>query len=323
MNRAFVLLISIAGFAATAAASPQANYPTRPIRWIVPFPAGSLLDIRSRFVAQHLTDALKQQVVVDDRPGAGGIIGTQLAANAPADGYTVALGTITTLVINPVLYRKLPYDPARDFTPVMLMVSGPLVVVVNPALPVNSIADLVALARAKPGELTYASIGNGSAQHITMELFKHLSNTDFRHIPYKETASAIGDLLSGRINVMFESQPAIEQHIKSGRLKALAVTEKKRSLGLPNVPTLNEAGIHDYEFSGWNGMITPAGTPPGIMTRLHDAVAHVLALPETAENFAMTGSRPGGGTSRDFAEFIGAEREKWGRVVTAAEIHID
>jgi tripartite-type tricarboxylate transporter receptor subunit TctC len=298
-------------------------YPTKAVRWIVPFPSGSLLDIRSRFVAGQLSEYWKQQVVIDNRPGAGGIIGTQLAGTAPPDGYTLLLGTITTLAINPGLYRRLPYDAARDFSPVILIAAGPLVLTVPPAPALNSAADLIALARRRPHELSYASIGSGSTQHITMELFKQITNTQMRHIPYKETSAALGDVLSDRVNVMFESQPAIEQHLKSGRLKALAVTETRRSLGLPDVPTLNEAGVPGYEFSGWNGIVVAAGTPRVVVTKLHDAVAHVLARPATVENFAATGSRTGGGSSREFAHYIEAERSKWSNVIQAAKIAVD
>jgi tripartite-type tricarboxylate transporter receptor subunit TctC len=205
----------------------------------------------------------------------------------------------------------------------MLMTSGPLVVVVSQSLPVASIAELVKLAQAKPGALTYASIGNGTTQHITVELFKRLTHTDLKHVPYKETSSAIGDLLSGRIDIMFESQPAIEQHIASGRLRALAVTEKRRSLGLPGVPTLNEAGVRDYEFSGWNGVVVPTGTPAHVVTKLHDAFVQVLSMRETERNFALTGSRPGSGTAAEFAEHIRSERDKWGAMIKSENIGIE
>lgn len=301
----------------------EARYPNKPIRWIVPFAAGSLLDIRARFIAQRLPETLNQHVVIDNRPGAGGVIGTQLAALAVPDGYTIALGTITTLAIDPALYTKLPYDALRDFIPVILVASGPLVVIVNPAMPVANVRELIALARGKPGQITYGSIGNGSSQHIGVELFKHLTGTDMRHIPYKETAAAVADLLAGRIDMMFESQPAVEQHIKSGRLRALAVTERTRSVGLPELPTLAEAGVDGYEYSGWNGVVAPARTPHEIVDQLHDAMAHVLAQKETQDNFRFTGSRPGGGSMSEFSAHIRAENQKWAEVIRTAGIHLD
>lgn len=299
---------------ATSVACAQ-GYPSKPVRMVVPFPPGGTTDILARAVGQKLSEAWNQQVIIDNRPGAGGNIGTDIVAKAPADGYTLLMGTVGTQAINASLYAKLPYDPVKDFAPVTLVASVPNVLVVNATIPAKSVKELIALAKAKPGQLTFASSGNGTSIHLSGELFKTMTGTFMLHIPYKGSAPALTDLMGGQTNMMFDNLPSSMPHIKSGMLRALAVTSAKRSPALPDVPTIAEAGVPGYEASSWFGVLAPAGTPKEIVARLNADIVKVLAAPDIKERLSAQGADPVGNTPEQFAAYIRTEQIKWAKVV--------
>jgi len=294
--------------------------PTRSVRFVVPFAPGGGVDFTARILAQKLSDSWSQQVVVDNRPGAGGIIGTELVAKSPADGYTLLMGSIGSVSINPGLYRKLPYDPLRDFAPVTQIGFVPNIVVVHPSLPVKSIRELIALARAKPGALVYGTGGSGTSNHLSGELFKTMADVDIRHIPYKVGAQATSDLIGGQLSVMFDNFPTSLPHVRAGKLRPLAVTSAVRSSAAPEVPTVAESGLPGYEITGWVGVLAPAGTSKDTISMLHAEIAKVLKLSDLREKFANLGAEAGSSTPEQFAAFIQSEIAKWGRVIKAAGI---
>jgi len=302
-----------------ASAAAAQGYPARPVRLIIPFPPGGSNDIVGRMVAAQLGDRLGQQVVVDNRGGAGGTIGTDLAARAPADGYTLLLVS-TAYAFNTSIYRKLPYDPATSFTPVALLGSGPGVLVVNPALPVHSVGELVAAAKARPGKLNNASAGIGSFQHLASELFRLQAGIQWLHVPYKGGGPAMVDLMAGQADVSVGSLIQMLPHIRSGKLKALGTTGAKRSPVLPDVPTVAEAGVPGYEATNWWGFLAPAGTPAGVVERLNQEVAAVQASAETKRRFETEGAEAAQMSPAEFGAFIAAETAKWARVVKEAGI---
>jgi tripartite-type tricarboxylate transporter receptor subunit TctC len=314
--RAIVFLLSLAATAVFAAT----EYPNRPIKLIVPFAAGGGNDAVARTIAQNISAGLGQQVVVDNRAGAGGVVGAELAAKSPPDGYTLFLGGVGSHAINPSLHRNLPYDPIRDFAPVCLVASAPLILVVNPSVPVDSVAGLIALAKSKPGALDYASNGNGSSSHLAAVMFESMTGTKMTHVPYKGLSPALVDLLSGRVQLMFSSVVAILPHIQSGKLKALAVTGTTRLASLPNVPTVAESGVAGYQASSWYGILAPAGTPRDIVTRLNAEIDRALAAPEVRKAFAVEGAAAAGGTPEDFGAHIRAEMQRLGEVVRQAKL---
>jgi tripartite-type tricarboxylate transporter receptor subunit TctC len=298
--------------ALTAAAAAQ-DYPTKPVRLIIPFPPGGSNDVVGRMIATQLGEHLGKQVVVDNRAGAGGVVGTELAANAPKDGYTLQIVSIAHAV-NPWLY-KLPYDPIKSFTPISILASGPNVLAVNPSLPVNSVKELVALAKQKPGELQYASAGVGSFQHLGGELFKLEAGVNMLHVPFKGGGPAMIDVVGGHTKLLFSSLVQTTPHIRSGKLKALGTGGSKRSPVLPDVPTIAEAGVPTYEAVNWWGLVAPAGTPQAVIERLHKAVQEVQNSAEVQKQFASEGAEIVRMSSAEFGTFMEKEMAKWGRVV--------
>jgi tripartite-type tricarboxylate transporter receptor subunit TctC len=299
--------------------SGQAAYPSKPVRFIVPSSAGGGTDIIARALSQKLSEALGQQFVVENRPGAGQMIGIELAAKAPADGHTILMAA-STLAINPIMYKKVSYDPVRDFAPITQAASLPNVLVVHPSLPVKSVAELIALARREPGRIAYASAGIGTSPQMSVELLKSLAGIDMLHVPYKGTGPGMIDVLAGQVKVMTPNVLTALPYIKSGRLRALAVTSAKRSEALPDVPTLAEAGVPGYEAVQWYGVLAPAGTPREIVERLHVEIAKALRAGDVRERLAADGAEPVGSSPDEFAAFIRAEIAKWAKVAKAAGI---
>jgi tripartite-type tricarboxylate transporter receptor subunit TctC len=320
---AAALLAAIALVATTPAAAQGASYPTKPVRLVVPFPAGGTTDILARAVAQKLSETWGQQVIVDNRPGAGGNIGSELVAKAPPDGYTLLMGTVGTHAINPSLYAKMPYNHVKDFTPVILVAGVPNVLVVNPSLPVNSVQELIAYGKANPNKLNFASSGNGTSIHLSGELFKTMTGVQMTHVPYKGSAPALTDLIGGQVQLMFDNPPSSLQFIKAGKLRALAVTSLARSQALPDVPTLAESGLPGFEASSWFGVLAPAGTPADIVAKLNGAVAAWLASPAAKEHLAAQGAIAAGGSPDAFVKHIADESAKWAKVVKASGAHVD
>jgi tripartite-type tricarboxylate transporter receptor subunit TctC len=306
-----------------AALACAQNYPTKPIRLVVPFPPGGATDLLARDVAQKLTEAWGQAVIVDNRPGAGGNIGSELVAKSAPDGYTLEMGTVGTHAINASLYAKMPYDHVKDFTPVILVAGVPNVLVVNPAVPANSVAELISYAKANPGKLNFASSGNGTSIHLSGELFKVMAGVQITHIPYKGSAPALQDLLAGQVQMMFDNLPPSLPQIKAGKLRALAVTSLTRAPALPDVPTLSESGLPGFDASSWFGILAPAGTPAPIVAKLNAEVAKWLATPEAKEKLAKQGANIAGGTPDDFAKHISSETAKWAKVVKESGAKID
>jgi tripartite-type tricarboxylate transporter receptor subunit TctC len=298
-------------------------YPSKPIRIVVPFPAGGTTDVLARAVAQKLTESLGQATVVDNRPGAGGNIGAELVAKSPPDGYTLLMGTVGTHAINPGLYPKMPYDHVKDFSPVILVAGVPNVLVVNPALPFNSVKELIAYAKANPGKLNFASSGNGTSIHLSGELFRTMADVQIMHVPYKGSSPALQDLVGGQVQIMFDNLPSSLALIKAGKLKALAVTSLARAAALPDVPTLAESGLPGFEASSWFGLLAPAGTPQPVIAKLNADVAKWLASPEAKEKLLAQGAIAAGGTPEDFAKHIAAETAKWQKVVKDSGAKID
>ena len=325
IRRVLVLLVAVV--AALAApftfAQSVANYPAKPVRLVVPFPAGGTTDILARAVAQKLSEAWGQQVIVDNRPGAGGNIGSDLVAKSTPDGYTLLMGTVGTHAINPSLYKNMPYDHVKDFAPVILVAGVPNVLVVNPSLPVHSVSELIAYAKANPGKLNFASSGNGTSIHLSGELFKVMTGVEMTHVPYKGSAPALTDLIGGQVQLMFDNLPSSLPFIRAGKLRALAVTSGARAAALPDLPTLAESGLPGFEASSWFGVLAPAGTPRDIVAKLNGAIASWLASPAAKEKLLAQGAIAAGGTPDDFARHIGAETSKWAKVVKASGAHID
>jgi tripartite-type tricarboxylate transporter receptor subunit TctC len=291
------------------------GYPSRPIRVVVPFSAGAgVTDIMARLVGQHLGASLGQPVVIENRPGAGGIPGTEAVSKAAPDGYTLLM-TNVALVVNSYLYSKLPYDPERDFTPVTLVNTAPLLLVVHPTVAAKSVKELIAYAKAHPGELSFGSGGVGSTPHLSGELFKSLAGIDVLHVPYKGGAPALNDLIGGQLSFMVENMPGTMPFVRSGKLRALAVTSPRRSPLEPALPTMAEAGVPGYEVVGWNGIVAVKGTPPEIVARLHIEVAKILRAPDVRERLAALGAEPIGNTPDEFGAFIKAEMARWGKII--------
>ena len=313
--RAAIAAVALSALAGAAAA----QYPSRPVRFIVPSAAGGGTDIIARAISLKLAGSLGQQFVVDNRPGAGQMIGIELAAKSPADGYTILMAA-STLAINPVMYKKVPYDPVRDFAPITQAATLPNVVVVHPSLQVNSLKELIDYAKKNPGKLNFASAGIGTSPQMSIELLKSMAGIDMVHIPYKGTAPGVVDLLAGQVLVMAPNVLTALPHIKSGKLRALAVTSGHRSAALPEVPTVAQAGLPGYDSTQWYGVLAPAGTQRDIVARLHDAIARALRDEEVGKRLAADGAEPVGNTPEEFSAFIRSETEKWARVAQAAGI---
>ena len=293
-------------------------YPFRPVRLIVPFPPGGGNDILARAVGQRLSEVIGQQVVVDNRGGAGGVIGATTAATAAPDGYTLFLGSLGSLAHNPALKENLPYQPVRDFAPITLLATSAMLLAVNPAVPAKSVKELIALAKASPGKLNYASAGSGSSLHMTGEVFKHATGTDIVHVPYKGTGPAMTELLGGRVELIFSTMPPVLPHVKSGRLRALGVTSPARAAAAPDVPTVAEAGVPGFEVSNWQGILAPSKTSPAIVRKLNADLHTTLRLPGMAETLASQGLESAAGTPERFGALIKVEITKYTQVVKAA-----
>ncbi len=311
-------LKTVAFLVALSTAAAAQDYPTKPVRLIIPFPPGGSNDVVGRMIATHLGEHLGKQVIVDNRSGAGGVIGTEIAANAAPDGYTLAIISIAHAV-NPWLY-KLNYDPLKSFTPIGVLASGPNVLAINPALPVNSVKELVALAKQKPGDLQYASAGVGSFQHLGGELFKLEAGVDMLHVPFKGGSPAMIDVMGGHTKLVFSSLVQTTPHIKSGKLKPLGTGGLKRNPVLPDVPTIAEAGVPGYEAVNWWGIVAPAGTPQAIIDKLHKDIAAVQASPEVQKQFSTEGAEIVQMTPAEFGTFMEREMKKWERVVKEGKI---
>ncbi|VTU35922.1 Argininosuccinate lyase [Variovorax sp. PBS-H4] len=307
--------ILLAAALSAAPLAAWAAFPERPLRLVVPFPAGGAADLMARGLAQHLGEQLGQQVVIDNRGGAGGTVACEIVARAPADGYTLLFGTMGTQAINPALYSKLRYDPLKDFAPIALTHITPRVLVVGPSVKARNVGELIVLARSKAGQLTYGSAGNGSSSHLSGALFESLAGVDLVHVPYKGSAPLLTDLLAGRVDATFDSYTVYEEHIKSGRVRALAVTSRTRMAALPQVPTLAEAGLPGYEVSNWLGVLAPAGTPKEVVTALHAAVIRAMSDAGMKRQLTALGIEPATSTPDEFSALIRSEIPKWARLV--------
>lgn len=319
MNTRHLLATLLLGNALHAAA---ADYPVKPVRLVVPFPAGGPVDITARTLAPRLTETLGQRIVIDNRGGAGGVLGSDIVAKSPPDGHTLLLCT-TGNAINVSLVKNLPYDIRKDFTAVSMVAIITSILVVHPALPVKSVKDLIALAKAKPDALSYASTGNGAPTHLAGELFKSMAGVRMVHVPYKGAAPAVVDLISGHVQLSFISAPGAMQHVQAGRLRVLAVTNARRSVLLPEVPTISEAGLRGYESEGWHGLFTPAGTPKPVVDRLYREFSAALRDPKISAALLSGGAEPVGMPPEEFAVKLNAEIEKWAKVVKNSGMKVD
>ena len=302
-------------------AAPAQEYPAKPLRLVVPWPAGGVTDVVARIVGEKLAGVLGKPIVIDNKSGASGFIGTEFVAKAAPDGYTLLLVTSSTHAISPNLFRKVPYDSVKDFEHIGQVTVAPTILVVPPALPVKSVAEFVALAKSKPGELNYATYGTGSSAHLAAELFMQVTGITATHIPYKGAAPAVADLMGGHVSMFFDSIPSSLPHVRTGKLKALAVTGLKRTPAAPEIPTVAET-YPGFDFSVWQGFDAPAGTPKAIVDRLNADLVKVMAMPDLREKLLNLGADPVSGTPQQFAEHIARERDKWAAVVKRAGIPI-
>lgn len=320
----FLRLVILAAFVPMLVSGALAqSYPNKPISMIVPFPPGSIADVIGRLIGQKLGGGLGQQVIIENRPGAGSTIAADMVAKAAPDGYTIYLTDITTHAINASLYRKLAYDSIKDFAPVTLVTSTPLMLVVNPSLPATSVKELIALAKSKPGQLNIGSGGNGTITHLAGELFKTLAGVDILHVPYTGAPPAITAALGGEVSVLFTTTPAVLAHVKAGKLRALAVTSPKRSPIAPDVPTIAEAGVAGYEIVLWNGILVPARTPKDIITKLNSELVKVLKMPDVKEQFAAQGGEPSPSSPDQLASYMKVETEKMAKLVKASGARVE
>jgi tripartite-type tricarboxylate transporter receptor subunit TctC len=315
-----ILISLLCAFAVQAFAQ---GYPTKPVRMIVPYPPGGGNDTLGRLFAAKLSERMGQPFVVENRPGAGTMIGTEAAAKSPPDGYTILLSSIATHALSPNLYARVPYDPIKDFAPITLLGIAPTVLVANKDLAANSLADFISLAKAKPGHFTYASGGNGTPPHINGEVFKALAGVDLLHVPFKGGGPALADLIAGRVHVMLDTAASAMPHVRGGRLRALAISAPQRSAEYPDVPTFAEAGLPQYETNAWYSMHAPAGTPPDIVRRLNAELVAILKDPDILARFKQLSTEPVGNSPEEFAAFVRTELEKYARIIKAANIRLD
>ncbi len=319
----FLRLVAVSGILLLAAVEAAAQYPAKPIRLIVPFPPGGPTDIVARPLAQMLGDALKTVVIVDNRGGAGGSLGADIVAKSAADGYTLLMATVGTHAINPALYKKLSYDAVRDFTPIALVAAAPVAIVVHPSQPANNLASLVALAKRKPGKLSYGSAGNGTPGHLTGEMFRAAAGIDIQHVPYKGSAPAVTDLIGGQIQMMFDPLQSVVSHVRAGKLRALAVSSAIRSPVLPNVPTVIESGYQGFEFTAWWGVYAPAALPTAQAAVLAGEIERIVRSNAFHDKLESLGVLPTVLTLGAFAEFQRGELTKWGKAVRDSGATID
>jgi len=320
--RSHLIVLLLCAFVLPAQASAADAYPQRPVRLIVPYPPGGAGDIVGRMLAAKLTEGLQQQVVVDNRGGGGQLIATELAAKAPPDGHTLFLASATH-GINPGLRKKLPYNSIKDFSPITLVAESPLVFVAHPSLGVGSIQELIAAAKSRPGRINYASSGPGTGGHLSVELLKWMTGIDMVHIPYKGAGPALIDLIGGQVQVMCTSPLPALPHVKSGRLRGLAMTGRSRSRAAPEIPTVAESGVPGYESSLWYALLAPARTPQPIIARLHSETARILRLPEVTEQLLSQGAEPIGSNPQELAKFLAAEINRWTQVIEQAKIRAE
>lgn len=319
--RPFAVCAAIALAAASLGSPAWAQpYPNKPVKMIVGFSPGGGTDILARIIGQKLSEMWGQPVVIENRPGASATIGAAAVAQAPADGYTLSMGQLTPNAIAPALMAKLPYDALKDFVPIVLVGTSPNVLVVGPGVVARDLAELVALAKSRPGKLTYASSGAGSLQHIAAEAFKAAAGVDLVHVPFKGSSQAITDLIAGHVDMNFDSIPAAAQHVKAGKLRAIAVTAARRASGMPEVPTIAESGYPDYDLTSWWGLFAPAGTPAAVVEKIHRDTLAAMQNAEVREKFAGLSVEPGGGSSRDFADYVRREIEKYRVLVKRLDI---
>ncbi len=307
---------------AAGIACAQSDYPHKPIRIVVPVAAGGGTDYTARLIGQKLGEAWGQSVIVDNRPGAAGNLGVEIVAKAQPDGYTLVM-PITSFPINPSLYARLPFDTVKDFAPVVLAALAPLLLVINPSVPAQSVKDLVALAKAKPGAMNYANSGSGTTAHLAGELFKRMGGVEIVNIPYKGGGPAVIDLIAGQVQIYFSTIPAALQQVKAGKLRALAVTSSKRVPELPDMPTVSESGLPGFEVVGWFGLFAPAGTPQAVIIRLNGEIKKILNAPESRERLSGHGLIPGGGTPQELGQFLQAEIAKWGQLIKETGIRAE
>ena len=323
ISRAFIGAACALALCALLPALAQDGYPNKPIKLIVPFPPAGGTDVLSRALAQSITANTKWIIVIDNRPGAGGNIGLDAAAKSPPDGYNIAMGQTANLAVNPALYASMPFDPLKDFEPIALVSSQPLILVVAVNSPYKSLKDLLAAAKAKPGQLNMGSPGSGTIGHVGGELFQRRAGVKFAHIPYKGAGPVVTDLMGGNVDLYFGNTQAVDALVKGGRLRALAVTSPKRLKSMPDVPTIAESGYAGFEASTWSGLVAPKGTPKPVVDRLNAEVAKALKNPEMLAKLESDGSEPLGGSSQRFAEFLKTEHAKWGAVIKEAGIKLE
>ena len=316
MSRKLVLVLASLLFVSSAFAQ---SYPAKPIRIVVPYPPGGFNDTLGRTLAAKFTESWGQPAVVENKPGANTVIGTDFVAKSAPDGYTLLIVAFP-FAVTPSLLKNMPYDTVKDFAPVAWAAVSPNALVVNPSVPVKTVGELIALAKSKPGSLSYASTGNGSSNHISMELFKSLAGVDIVHIPYKGSGPAVTDLLGGQVQVMFDNAPNVMPHVKAGKLRALGMSGAKRSSFAPDIPTVAEAGVPGYEVAVWFGVVAPAGTPREIVQKLNAEILRILAMPDVRERFQGQGVEPVGSTPEQFGEHIKGQMAKWARVVQDAGV---
>ena len=320
LSRVFALGICIAGLSVAPAALAQA-YPIKPVRVVVPYPPGGVGDTTMRAIAQQLSESLGQPFVIDNKPGASQMIGADAVAKAAPDGYTLFLGSVTSLAINVSSQKKMPYDPVKDFAPVSMLYFSPMYLVVNPAVPAQSVKELVALAKAQPGKLSFASIGQGGSIHLAGEMFKSMAGVDITHIPYKGSAPALTDIIGGQVSLMFDAGVSALPQVRAGKLRALAITTAKRVDSTPELPTVAEAGgLPNYEATLWFGLVAPAATPRDIVNRLSQELAKILRQPALQARFANLGVEFSASSPDEFATYIRAETLKWGKVFRDAKV---
>jgi len=315
--------IAVASALMMAVHAGAQDYPARPIRLVVPFPPGGAVDFSARILQAPLSQALGQSVLIENRSGASGMVGSDFVAKSKPDGYTLLLGNIASLAINAGLYDDMSYDPTKDLTPIMRTVDVNYMLVVNPSLPVHSVGELIDYAKAHPGKLAYGSAGSGSLPHLSMELFKSLTHTDVVHVPYKGGGPMVTDLLGNTVQLVIADQASLMPHVKTGRLRAIAVASPRRSPGMPDLPTIAESGVPGFQAVAWNGLVGPAGLPPDVVKTIHDAFAKTIALPEVRERLVAGGLDPVADSPAEFARFEKEEIAKWSRVAKDVGAHVD